>query len=453
MKLKKIPIFIDIIALILAFLIGIFLRFGGMNFPKHYIWRIFLFDVAVIIYFYIRGLYHQRYYSFFKDLKMITEAFEAAMFVYLLITFAFKMEQVSRLLLFYVIIAGYILLICDKILINYAQSKKFKKGIGLKNVIIIGDPNKLPLKFLNSLSNRELGRNVIGYINDQVVEVDKIQYLGGSQVLEECVEKHKVDEIIVAAEKYQELAINFCIKKYIGFLSMYPFGRSEYPYEIEVIGNEVFFRLREVFTDTNWGRVKRLIDLFVSTIAFIIALPLFLIIAIAIKIDSKGPIFYIQDRIGLHGKLFKLYKFRTMVVNADKLLEELFKQNPELEREYRINHKLKNDPRITRVGKILRKFSLDELPQLLNIIKGDMSLVGPRPYMPKEIKECEGYEEILWRVPPGLTGLWQISGRASTDFSTRLKMDEYYIMNWSFWLDIEILIKTIPAVLKKDGAY
>ena len=171
-----------------------------------------------------------------------------------------------------------------------------------------------------------------------------------------------------------------------------------------------------------------------------------------IKKESRDDVFYSQIRIGKDGKLFKLYKFRTMVPDADKKLDELLANDENARREYEINKKLKNDPRITKVGKFLRKTSLDELPQLINVLKGEMSLIGPRPYLLKEKEDMENYYRYIIQSKPGITGLWQVSGRSNTTFKQRLKIDLEYNGKKSLKEDTIILLKTFSVILKKEGA-
>lgn len=198
--------------------------------------------------------------------------------------------------------------------------------------------------------------------------------------------------------------------------------------------------------------IKRVIDLLVSGISLIILSPILLIVALLIKLDSKGPVFIDQYRIGKEGKLFKIYKFRSMVDNADEVLKRLMEEDEEFREEYTKYKKCVNDPRITRVGKIIRKTSLDELPQLLNIVKGDMSLVGPRPYLEREIDDMGCSYKTIIKVTPGLTGLWQVSGRNNTSFKKRCMIDVQYYVKRSLELDIKIIFKTFKAVFSKIGA-
>lgn len=196
-------------------------------------------------------------------------------------------------------------------------------------------------------------------------------------------------------------------------------------------------------------KIKRVIDVIFASIALILLSPVFAIIAIAIKIDSKGPVFFAHKRIGKNGNIIKLYKFRSMVINAEELIKSF---TPEQMREYKENYKLTNDPRITKVGKFLRKTSLDELPQLINIINGDLSIIGPRPLVADELEKYGVNKDKFLSVTPGLTGYWAANGRSNTTYEQRMEMELYYIDNLSLKMDIKVFFKTILSVLKKEGA-
>jgi lipopolysaccharide/colanic/teichoic acid biosynthesis glycosyltransferase len=196
--------------------------------------------------------------------------------------------------------------------------------------------------------------------------------------------------------------------------------------------------------------LKRAFDIIFSFIALVLLSPLFLLIAILIKLEDGGPVFLTQTRVGKHGQEFKMYKFRSMIVNAEAKLKELLAQN---QHGQGVTFKIQNDPRITKIGKWLRKFSLDEFPQFYNVLLGDMSIVGPRPCLPREVKLYSLGERRRLEVAPGLTCLWQIGGRAEIDFSGQVQLDVRYIESQSFWGDLVILAKTVPAVLLSRGAY
>lgn len=195
--------------------------------------------------------------------------------------------------------------------------------------------------------------------------------------------------------------------------------------------------------------VKRIMDVIISTLGLIVLSPVFAIIALAIKIESKGPIFFKHTRIGKNGKIIKIYKFRSMVENAEELIQNF---TPEQMEEYKENYKLTDDPRITKIGKILRKTSLDELPQLLNIIKGELSIIGPRPVVQDELEKYGANAEKFLSVTPGLTGYWAANGRSCTTYDERMDMELYYVDNLSLKLDIKVFFKTIEAVIKREGA-
>lgn len=207
---------------------------------------------------------------------------------------------------------------------------------------------------------------------------------------------------------------------------------------------------REIFWRYMGGRTKRTLDLIAIGISLPITIPIFLICIFSIKINSKGPAFFSQKRVGKNGELFNFYKFRSMVVNAEKLKDDLVNKN---ESKDGVIFKMKDDPRITKVGKLLRRTSLDELPQLINILKGDMTLVGPRPPVPREVSEYNLNERKRLEVVPGLTCIWQVSGRSEIPFKQQVLMDKDYIRTRSFKQDIKLLFKTIPAVLFGKGAY
>lgn len=196
---------------------------------------------------------------------------------------------------------------------------------------------------------------------------------------------------------------------------------------------------------------KRIMDVALTGMGVLFVLPFLVLIAALIKLDSRGPVFYTQKRLGRDGTYFSAYKFRTMHGDGEARLKAILDADPALRAEYEVYHKLRKDPRVTRIGRILRKFSLDEFPQLLNVIKGDMSLVGPRPYIERELAAMGGQEKIILRAPPGMTGMWQVSDRNATSFAQRVQIDVYYVRNWSPWLDLHILAKTFGVVVKGSG--
>jgi Undecaprenyl-phosphate galactose phosphotransferase WbaP len=198
---------------------------------------------------------------------------------------------------------------------------------------------------------------------------------------------------------------------------------------------------------------KRMIDLTCATALAILLLPIIAVISLFVAVESGFPVFYSQERLGHGGQTFHIWKFRTMVRNSAEVLEQCLANRPELRQEWTENRKLRKDPRLTRVGGVLRKASLDELPQLWNVIKGDMSLVGPRPIIDAEVVKYQESYSLYTKITPGLTGLWQVSGRNSTTYAERVAFDTYYVRNWSVWMDVYLLAKTVSVVLTGRGAY
>lgn len=199
--------------------------------------------------------------------------------------------------------------------------------------------------------------------------------------------------------------------------------------------------------------IKRLFDIIIGLIGFVFLIPITIILKICYMLTGDfHSIFFIQDRIGKNGKIFKLFKYRSMVINAEEKLEELMKNDKKIRDEYNKNKKLDDDPRITKIGRFIRKFSIDEIPQFINVFIGNMSIVGPRPYLPREKNDMGKYYDYIIKCKPGVTGLWQVSGRSDVSFKNRLKLEKQYAEECSLWYDIKIFFKTFKAVFGKQGA-
>ena len=198
---------------------------------------------------------------------------------------------------------------------------------------------------------------------------------------------------------------------------------------------------------------KRCIDVAVSIVALLFTLPVFLAIAVAIKLDSPGPVLFAHQRVGRHGKPLRVIKFRTMVLDADQTLRDHLKRRPGQKAAWEASFKLQDDPRITKIGGFLRKFSLDELPQLLNVLRGEMSLVGPRPVVEDELRRFGRGAALILRAAPGITGLWAVSGRSDISYDERVELECRYVTDWSLWLDLSILLRTVPVVFRGSGSY
>ena len=295
-------------------------------------------------------------------------------------------------------------------------------------------------------------------VADIIEEIEDINQL--KKYIISKIEQLKVKTVIIAIpnlEKNKLLDLVEYVQPLVRNLMFIPntIGVPVYNIEIKKIyqSNMILLGIKNNLAKKTNRRIKRMFDLIIGSIIFIVILPILLIIAILIKLDSKGPVFFNAKRIGKNGKLFKCYKFRSMYQNADELLIKHLNNNPELKDQWNKFQKLKeNDIRVTKIGFFIRKYSLDELPQIFNVLKGDMSLVGPRPYLPREKELMNSFYNIIITTLPGITGYWQVSGRSNVTFKKRLEMDNWYIRNWSIWIDIIFLIKTIKVVFCSKGA-
>jgi exopolysaccharide biosynthesis polyprenyl glycosylphosphotransferase len=283
-----------------------------------------------------------------------------------------------------------------------------------------------------------------------------VPIVGSTRDLDEIIRIHGVDEVIVATtslrrdqllELYERLAPlpNVQLRLSYGLFEVLTSG-----VQVRTYGSVPLLGLKRVRLDPFESFMKTMLDYCLTLPAVIALLPVFAVIALLIKLDSPGPVFHRRRVLGVGGKPFDAFKFRTMVVNGDEVLA----RHPHLLEELRKNHKLKDDPRVTRMGKWLRRYSLDELPQLFNVLLGQMSLVGPRMISPQEADMYGRMQWNLYTVKPGLTGLWQVSGRSDVSYENRVRLDLYYIRNYTIWLDLQILfVQTLPVVLKGQGAY
>lgn len=339
-----------------------------------------------------------------------------------------------------------------------------KWGLWLRDTWIIGSGKNAYEAYKAITSERNLGLNVVGFVTDEQMQgeqrktIDELPIIIGS--IDWLNSKDKRTQFIVAVESEQSDIRNkwlreFMIKGYryvsvIPTLRGMPLDSTDMSF---IFSHEVMiFRVQQNLAKWSSRIIKRCFDLFGSICIILILSPLLIYIYMKVKKDG-GPAIYGHDRVGINGKTFKCLKFRSMVVNSKEILDELLKNDPKAKEEWDATFKLKNDPRITKIGAFLRKTSLDELPQLLNVLKGEMSLVGPRPIINAELERYNDQVDYYLLSKLGMTGLWQVSGRSDVDYDTRVYFDAWYVKNWSMWNDIAILLKTVIVVLRKDGAY
>jgi len=304
------------------------------------------------------------------------------------------------------------------------------------------------------------GLHVVGFVDEKVAPgttlFRNLQALGTVDQLDKIIEQYKIEELILATSAISSRNKMLEIFQRYGTNETINVRMSSGLYEIITTGLTVKEFAYVPLVGVNKVRLtgvdetmKLVLDYVIAIPTFIVIAPLLLALAIVIRLDSPGPVVHRRRVMGVNGKQFDAYKFRTMYVNGDEILNA----HPRLKAELARNHKLKEDPRITRIGKFLRKYSLDELPQLFNVFKREMSLVGPRMISPKEMEEYNQWGINLLTVKPGITGLWQVSGRSDVSYEERVRLDMYYVRNWTIWLDLQILMQTPWAVFKGRGAY
>jgi len=421
-----------------------------------------LFPIIVIwtiLFQFQKSAVNLRYTSFRNEIaRTLKVVIWGEIFLFMLL-YSFRVYHISRTFIWLFGLINFISLLLEKYFLLQSLEYFRRKGVNRRKVLIVGDGkgSKILVDYIQKYS--DWGLDVVGFLdgNGHQVGIDFYgsKILGRLENLSEVLHNHFIEEVIFALplgklENAKHL-LQLCETEGVQTRIISDFY-SGLVAQTEV---ETVHGLPIITYSTTprkeWDLFfKRVIDIILSGIGLIILSPLFLVIAIAIKLTSSGPIFYRWHVVGLNKRKFVSYKFRTMVTNADELKAKLMDKN-EMNS---IVFKMKNDPRITKVGRLLRKFSLDELPQLYSVLKGDMSLVGPRPPLATEIPKFKNWHRRKLSVKPGITCLWQCSGRNHiVNFDDWVMMDLKYIDQWSLWLDFKILLKTIPAVLLGRGAY
>jgi exopolysaccharide biosynthesis polyprenyl glycosylphosphotransferase len=294
----------------------------------------------------------------------------------------------------------------------------------------------------------------VGYTGDMQLPDDDIPWLGPIQATTQIVTDYQIDEVVFAMPPQQRdlvVSLSLQLQQHPVMLHMAPdvFDMAFARTPVQMLGGVPVISLRESALTEPQRVLKRVFDVAASALLLLLLAPVIGFIALAIKIESRGPVFFSQERIGQHGQRFKMVKFRSMYQDAEWRWQEVAKRDSD----GRLLHKSSDDPRVTRMGRKLRRTSLDELPQLINVLRGEMSLVGPRPEMPYIAAEYEPWQWQRFRVPPGMTGWWQVNGRSDWPMHLNTEDDLYYIQNYSFWLDLRILLKTVVVVLRGYGAY
>lgn len=409
----------------------------------------------VIIFDMLKAYEYQRFTSLIKEFSIIFKVTIIGVFLIFSSHFVFRFQYIQRSYLIIFLVSSFLMFIVEKTVLFKVAKLVRKKGKDRKNVLIIGT-GEIAKKFSDTIDkNIEWGLNVIGYLDDNGDKRDwtKKKYLGSSDEIEKVLHENLVDEVILCISDY----ITDKVKNIVAICEIEGV-------QLRMVSDFFGSIARKIRADNIYGLpiisivsnpcsewalyLKRLMDIVISAVLLFLLAPLFVIISALIKYSSRGPVFYVWNVVGKNKKPFTSWKFRTMIENADELKVELKKRNEMSGPVF----KIKGDPRITKIGKILRKFSLDELPQLLSVLKGDMSLVGPRPPLRSELSAFDNWHRRKLSVKPGITCLWQVKGRNEiVAFDEWARLDLEYIDNWSLWLDFKIIFFTFIAVFRGTG--
>ena len=404
------------------------------------------------------GAYSRRF-AVWDEVKFLWKSsFFACVAVFTILFISKKGPEFSRILMIIMAALSVILL---PFLRTGLKKLLYSADLMKRKMLIVGSSEAAVAAF-NAVKNEpNLGYDIAGFVDDTSAqsELCGLKVYPQLHQIERYINSAGIHDVIVAKPELEKDAlirlINAIQHKAENTLYMPDFKG------LAVTGTELrhFFREQAMIIEIknnlsnplNYA-VKRSIDYLAGLSLFILSLPLLALIAYLIRRDSPGPAFLPQRRIGRNGKSFMCYKFRSMYLDAEERLSAILKSDPKAKEEWSKFWKLKNDPRITKAGRWLRPTSLDELPQVINILKGEMSLIGPRPYLPREKDFLVEEGETILRLPPGITGLWQISGRSNTSYDFRITMDAWYVKNWDLWLDVMIIFKTVGVVLNREGA-
>ncbi len=460
---------LDYLMIVLAGVSAYYIRFADFtvgirpaifNLPFGEYFKILLWVALIwLVVFAFSGLYSIRgTKKIVKEFYKVVSACSTGFMLIVILIFIQRELFDSR----FIVLVGWLLAILyvslARILIRLLQRALFGSGIGVHNVVLVGSSKTTEMLMEEFSSNKAMGYKVVKRLRDFNLET--------AQNLLEYIQKREVNEIIQSDPNLSKAEIlhlfefadeNHIILKYAADL----LGTKVLKTEVSEILGVPLVEVKKTPLD-GWGRiVKRGADFIASLLLLIVFSPLMLLIALFIKIDSRGPVFYLDYRTGQYGKRFLFYKFRSMVAElcdgegpsateaGNKTLHKLVQDSKLNTRSSQPLHKIKADPRITRVGRFIRRWSLDELPQLINVLRGDISLVGPRPHMTMETALYENRHKKVFAIKPGITGLAQISGRSDLGFDEEMKLDTYYIENWSMLLDLSILLRTPLAIIRR----
>ena len=460
---------IDVVLINLAFVVAFWVRYELQWFRavdpaydatfRTYIPLAALLTALLLFAYRGAGLYDsRRARSWFDEMRAIVNGTAFGIVALVFFVFAVRPLVYSRLIFFYAAVLITIFLGVARLVKSIVLARLRRQGRAVARVLIIGAGETGRTVMSNLVAHPEFGYQVVGFVDDNPdrgrTDIGRFQALGSVGNLPRVLEEELIDEVIIAlpwqAHRKIIRLVNECQRADVR-ARIIPdlFQMSLSRVDVDDINGIPLIGVREVsITGFNLA-LKRATDVLVAVLSLVLALPMMLLIALAVRLDSPGSVLFRQERVGKGGRLFAMYKFRSMIEGADAKREAL----TQIEEVDGRRFKLKDDPRVTRVGRFLRRTSFDELPQIYNVLRGEMSLVGPRPALPEEVTRYQEWHRKRLEVVPGITGLWQVSGRSEIPFDEMVLLDAYYIENWSLGLDLRILLQTIPKALFGEGAY
>lgn len=423
------------------------------------------FVILSIVIFTIRGLYNLRLTgSWFRQMWTIitstTMSVAWLMVYYFFFSYSNPLQLTSRSLVLFIWLFTILVLGVGRLLVSGAMGMLYRMGHGETRLLIVGSGRLGKLIMQHIAANPALGYSIVGFLHDlndltePLSDFGRFKMLGTIDEIKPVIRSMQVDEVIIALPSHMSQEITYSVKQCEKLGTTFKLVPDLYEVNLSRIDMETIegiplLGIRQESLNRFQHAIARLIDIIVAGSILLLGSPLWLCLAAAICFSSPGGVIFKQARVGLNEKHFFCYKFRSMYKDADQRLAQLLDKNEAKGPLF----KMRDDPRITPAGKFLRRTSLDEIPQLLNVLKGDMSLVGPRPAVPREVEQYAEWQRGRLATKPGLTGLWQVRGRSDLSFDEGVLMDLYYIENWSLNLYIQILLRTIPAVLFSQGAY
>lgn len=462
-------VLIDVILINIAAILAYWVRYElqlfravdpAFNNPYYvYLPFVALFTVLLIVAYRQQGIYRlRRHVSWIDEIYGIIQGTATGTIITIVFIFLYRPAFYSRIIFIYAGIIAVVLLGISRLFKVMLLRRLRRQGIGINRVLVVGAGEIARTIMRVAVANPEYGFQIVGFLDDHPAkgetDIGRFKALGKVDNLPEIIEQTKIDEVIITLPwQYHRriLAImNICERHEIRARIVPDIFQMRISHmHIEEFGGVPMIGIRETGIGGLGQFVKRSIDTVVASLGLVVFSPIMGLVALIIKMESPGPVLFEQERVGKNGKLFTLYKFRSMIEGADAQKPQLAALN---EADGPL-FKIKNDPRLTRLGKWMRRLSIDELPQFYNVLIGDMSLIGPRPPIPAEVEQYQEWHKRRLEIAPGLTGLSQVSGRSSLTFDETALLDIYYIENWSPALDTKILLQTIPRVIFGNGAY